>query len=87
MAELWLEGAVCGRDIDGATRALAALPIAGCYEDRVPFPRVWCEGVVARVSGDNAAVYADFTSARTEVAKLVAEQPDYPEGLCVLGNG
>ena len=85
MAELWLEGAVCGRDIDGATRALAALPIAGCYEDRVPFPRVWCEGVVARVSGDNAAAYADFTSARTEVAKLVAEQPDYPEGLCVLG--
>jgi TolB-like protein/Tfp pilus assembly protein PilF len=85
MAELWLEGAVCGRDIDGATRALAALPIAGCYEDRIPFPRTWCEGVVARLGDDKAAAHAAFTSTRTEAAKLVADQPDYPEGLCVLG--
>ncbi len=85
MAQLWLEGSLCERDGDGASRALAALPVAGCYEDRIPFPRAWCEGVVARLRGDNAAAHAAFTSARTEAAKLVADQPDYPEGLCVLG--
>jgi serine/threonine protein kinase/Tfp pilus assembly protein PilF len=85
IAQLWLEGSLCARDVDGATRALAALPIAGCYEDRIPFPRAWCEGVVARLRGDNAAAHAAFISARTEAAKLVADQPDYSEGLCVLG--
>ena len=85
IAQLWLEESLCGRDVDGATRALAALPIAGCYEDRIPFPRAWCEGVVARLGDDNAAVHAAFMSVRTEAARLVADQPDYPEGLCVLG--
>jgi tetratricopeptide (TPR) repeat protein len=85
IAQLWLEGSVCGRDVDGATRALAALPSAGCYEDRIPFPRAWCEGVVARMRGDKAAAHAAFASARSETAKLVAGQPDYPEALSVLG--
>ena len=31
IAELWLRGSLCERDFDGASRALAALPIAGCY--------------------------------------------------------
>jgi serine/threonine-protein kinase len=35
--------------------------------------------------GDKAAAHVAFTSMRTEAAKMVAEQPDYPEGLCVLG--
>jgi TolB-like protein/class 3 adenylate cyclase/Tfp pilus assembly protein PilF len=85
IAQLWLEESLCERDVDGATRALAALPIAGCHDDRIPFPRAWCEGVVARLRGDNAVAHAAFTSARTDAAKLVADQPDYPEGLCVLG--
>jgi TolB-like protein/tetratricopeptide (TPR) repeat protein/class 3 adenylate cyclase len=85
VAQLWLEGSLCGRDVAGASRALAALPIAGCYDDRIPFPRAWCEGVVARLGDDKAAAHAAFTSARTEAAKLVADQPNYPEGLCVLG--
>ena len=85
VAQLWLEVSLCERDFDGASRALAALPIAGCYDDTVPFPRAWCEGVVAQVGGDKAAARAAFTNARTETAKLVADQPDYAEALCVLG--
>jgi TolB-like protein/class 3 adenylate cyclase/Flp pilus assembly protein TadD len=85
IAKLWLRGSLCRRDFDSALRALAALPAAGCYEDAIPFPRAWCEGVVAQMRGDKAAAHAAFTSTRTEAAKLVAEQPDYPEGLCVLG--
>jgi hypothetical protein len=62
-----------------------ALPIDGCYDDTIPIPRFWCEGVVAQLRGDKAAARVAFTNARAEGAKLVAEQPDYAEGLCVLG--
>jgi TolB-like protein/class 3 adenylate cyclase/Flp pilus assembly protein TadD len=85
IAQVWLRGSLCKRDFDSALRALAALPIAGCYQETIPFPRTWCEGVVAQMRGDKAAAQAAFTSMRAEAAKLVAEQPDYPEGLCVLG--
>jgi len=85
LAYAWIRGALCKRDFDGARRALAALPIDGCYDDIIPIPRSWCEGIVAQLRGDKAAASAAFTNARTEGAKLVAEQPDYAEGLCVLG--
>ena len=44
-----------------------------------------CEGIVAQLAGDKAAAHAAFTSARKEPAKLVADQSDYAEALCVLG--
>jgi TolB-like protein/class 3 adenylate cyclase/Tfp pilus assembly protein PilF len=85
VAELWLKVSLCEHDFDGARRALAALPIAGCYYDTIPFPRSWCEGVAARMRGDTAAAHAAFAKTRTETAKLIADQPDYAEALCVLG--
>ena len=44
IAELWLKVSLCERDFDGASRALAALPIAGCYDDFIPFPRSLVRG-------------------------------------------
>jgi TolB-like protein/class 3 adenylate cyclase len=85
IADFWLRGSLCQRDFDSAARALAGLPIDGCRDDKIPFPRSWCEGVVAQSRGDKAAARAAFTNARTEAAKLVAAQPDYPEGLCIFG--
>ena len=85
LAWIWIRGALCKRDYDGARRALAALPMDGCYDDTIPMPRFWCEGVVAQMGGDNAAAHAAFTAARKEAAKLIADQPDYAEGVCVLG--
>src|SRR5436309_936667 len=78
IAQLWLEGSLGERDLDSAARALAALPIAGCYDDWIPFPRAWCEGVVARTRGDKAAAQVAFTTARNEASKLIAAEPDYP---------
>ena len=37
------------------------------------------------MKGDKAAADAAFTTARNEAAKLIADNPDYPEALCVLG--
>ena len=85
IAEFWLRGSLYKRDFDAALRALAALPIDGCHQQTIPFPRAWCEGVVAQMRGDQAAARAAFTSARTEAAKLVAGQPSYAEAHCVLG--
>jgi TolB-like protein/class 3 adenylate cyclase/Tfp pilus assembly protein PilF len=85
VAFLWLRGCLCSRDFECARRAMDALPIDGCWDDTIPVPRFWCEGVVAQLRGDKEAASAAFTNARGEGAKLVAEQPDYAEGLCVLG--
>jgi serine/threonine-protein kinase len=85
LAWAWIRGALCKRDYDGARRAMDALAIDGCYDDSIPFPRSWCEGVVAQVRGDKTAAHAAFTSVRAEGAKIVAEQPNYAEALCVLG--
>ncbi len=37
------------------------------------------------MNGDKAAAHAAFTTAHNEAAKLIADQTDYPEALCVLG--
>jgi TolB-like protein/Tfp pilus assembly protein PilF len=85
IAQLWLRVSLCERDFDSASRALAALPIGGGYDDYIPFPRASCEGVVAQMKGDKAAAHAAYTTARNEAAKLIADQPDYAEALCVFG--
>ena len=85
IADFWLYLSLCQRDFVGAQRALAALPIDGCHVESIPFPRAWCEGVVAQMRGDTAASRAAFTAARNEMAKLVREQPAYAEAHCALG--
>jgi len=85
LAWVWVRGALCKRDFDGARRAVDALPIDGCYDQNIPFPRSWCEGVVAQFRGDKAAARAAFTNMRAEAAKMVVEQPNYAAALCVLG--
>ena len=75
----------CASAISMARTRSGSLPIDGCYEDTIPFPRFWCEGVIAQLRGDKAAARAAFTSARAERAKFVAGQPTYAEALCVLG--
>jgi TolB-like protein/Tfp pilus assembly protein PilF len=85
IADSWIVVALCQRDKDVAQRALAALPNDGCRKETIPFPRAWCEGVVAQMRGDKAAAKAAFTRTRDAAAKLVEAQPNYPEALCVLG--
>ena len=81
----WLDLALGEQDPAAALRALAAMPTDGCYNENIPFPNTWCEGLVARLRGDERAARAAFTTAQKELEQTVHDQPNYPQGLCALG--
>jgi TolB-like protein/class 3 adenylate cyclase len=68
-----------------AQEALRNLSSDGCGYSGMPFPRAWCEGLAARMSGNNAEAHAAFTRARSEVEQILRVQPDYAEAFSVLG--
>ena len=83
----WLFLALRERDSIAAQRALSAIPVdgGGCYDENIPFPNGWCEGLTARFRGDEPAARAAFNSARKELEQTVRNQPDYAAALCALG--
>ena len=85
LVDQWLALALRERDPVAAERALAAMPTAGCHDETIPFPNSWCEGLVARLRGDEPAARAAFTDARNELEQMVRDQPDYAAALCALG--
>jgi TolB-like protein/class 3 adenylate cyclase/lipopolysaccharide biosynthesis regulator YciM len=85
ISDKWLFLALCERDSAAAERALSTLATDGCKDEGIPFPQSWCEGLVARLRGDDAAARSAFTRAREEMERLVHEEPAYAEALCVLG--
>jgi serine/threonine protein kinase/tetratricopeptide (TPR) repeat protein len=85
LVDQWLDLALSERDSAAAERALANMPTGGCYDDNIPFPSSWCQGLVARLRGDEPAARAAFTKARLELEHTVRNQPDYAAALCALG--
>jgi eukaryotic-like serine/threonine-protein kinase len=81
----WLSLVLRERDPAAATRALAAMPPGGCYDENIPFPNSWCEGLVARLRGDDPAAHDAFIRARNELEQTLRNQGDYAQGLCALG--
>ena len=81
----WLLLALRERDPAAAQRALADMPADGCYDENIPFPNSWCQGLTARLRGDQAAARAAFANARRELEQSVGSQPNYAQGLCALG--
>ena len=84
LAAQWFYVALCQRDPVAVAQALAAIPASGTSVD-LNFPRSWCEGLAARVRGDDAAAQTAFLAARAEVEKTVREQSDYGPSFTVLG--
>jgi TolB-like protein/class 3 adenylate cyclase/Flp pilus assembly protein TadD len=82
IADSWIELALSERDPGGAARALSAMTADGCED---PFPRKWCEGVVARLRRDATAERGALEGARAELEKIVQSQPDYAEAVGALG--
>jgi tetratricopeptide (TPR) repeat protein len=81
----WLDLALGERDPAAAERALAAMPTDGCYDENIPFPNGWCEGIAAWFRGDQIAARGAFTKARNELEQVVHDQPHYAAALCAIG--
>ena len=81
----WLDLGLRERDPVIAERAFSALPAGGCYEENIPFPNSWCEGLIARLRGDEFAARTAFTKARKELEQKLRGQPDYAAALCAIG--
>jgi serine/threonine protein kinase/tetratricopeptide (TPR) repeat protein len=83
----WLFCALAERDAAGARDALIASgenPITLANEN-VVFSRPFVEGLIARMTNDDAKARSAFTSARLEQEKIIGVEPNYGPALCVLG--
>jgi TolB-like protein/predicted Ser/Thr protein kinase len=81
----WLVVLLRERNSVGVGHALSNMDNGGCFDENIPFPGGWCEGLAAWVRGDNSAARAAFGNARQELAAQVQRQPDYAAALCALG--
>jgi TolB-like protein/lipopolysaccharide biosynthesis regulator YciM len=85
LVERWVRLALGERDPAAAERAVKAMPAGGCYDENIPFPNTWCQGLVAQLRGDEPAAHAAFSSARKELDQVLRDQPNYAAALCALG--
>jgi serine/threonine protein kinase/tetratricopeptide (TPR) repeat protein len=85
IAEDWLYLALCRRDAAETASALASLPPEGIIRRDLRMPRSFFAGLAARARSDATGAEAAFTAARIEMEKIMREQPDYAQVLCVLG--
>jgi TolB-like protein len=80
------DSSLCERTPAAAARTLKNYPRDGAVtEYGVNCPHAYWEGVVARWQGDSAKAQVAFTAARSEVAKILERQPDFPAALSLLG--
>nr|MBA2431484.1 hypothetical protein [Chthoniobacterales bacterium] len=85
IADQWIDFAFHARDSAAAERALAQLSPDGCHMASVPFPRTWCEGLAARLRGDENTARQAFIATRDEAAQMVQKLGNHPGTWCVLG--
>ncbi len=85
-ADIWFLCALAERDPAAAERALVALGDNPCWgESAIVLSRSFGEGLLARMTKDEARARSAFEAARAQQEKIVQAQPDYGPTLCVLG--
>src|SRR6059058_1615056 len=85
-ADTWFLCALADRDPATAERALVAVGDNACWSEGViRLSRSFGEGLLARITQDEARARTAFEAARAQQEKIVQEQPDYGPALCVLG--
>jgi TolB-like protein/Tfp pilus assembly protein PilF/tRNA A-37 threonylcarbamoyl transferase component Bud32 len=85
-ADTWFFCALAERDPVAAERALVALGDNPCWrEPTIYLSRSFGEGLLARMTKDEARARTAFEAARAQQEKIVQTQPDYGPALCVLG--
>jgi serine/threonine protein kinase/Flp pilus assembly protein TadD len=85
IADTWLTCALADRDAAAAKDALVALGEAPFNDDVVQLTGLFVQGVIARMTNDDAEARAAFTAARVQQEKIVQAQSNYGPALCVLG--
>jgi hypothetical protein len=85
VADGWLTCALAEHDPVAATDALAAMGENNFGIDTMKLSRRFGEGLVARMTKDDAKARLAFTAARAEQEKIVETQSNYGPALCVLG--
>jgi len=84
-ADTWFACALAERDPAAAERALVALGDNVCWgESAIVLSHSFGEGLLARMTKDEARARVAFEAARTQQEKIVQAQPDYGPALCVL---
>jgi TolB-like protein/Tfp pilus assembly protein PilF len=85
-ATSWFACALAERDPAAAERALVALGDNPCWvESTIILSRSFGEGLLARMTKDEARARTAFETARAQQEKIVQAQSDYGQALCVLG--
>src|SRR5437867_4456119 len=84
-ADSWFFCALAERDPAAAERALVALGDNTWGESTILLSHSFGEGLVARMTKDEARARTAFEAARVQQEKIVQAQPDYGPALCVLG--
>jgi TolB-like protein/Tfp pilus assembly protein PilF len=85
-ADVWFFCALAERDPAAAERALVALGDNPCWtESAIILSHSFGEGLLARMTKDEARARTAFEAARAQQEKIVQAQPDYGPALCVLG--
>jgi serine/threonine protein kinase/tetratricopeptide (TPR) repeat protein len=85
IANNWLICALAERDAAAAKDALIALGDTPLRDGTVRLNRPFVEGLIARMTKDEAKARAAFTAARADQEKIVQAQPNYAPPRCVLG--
>src|SRR5437868_9064465 len=84
-ADNWFACALAERDSAAAERALVALGDNVCWnEGTINLSHRFGEGLLARMTKDEARARTAFEAARAQQEKIVQAQPDYGPTLCVL---
>jgi TolB-like protein/Tfp pilus assembly protein PilF len=84
-AATWFACALAERDPAAADRALVALGDNQCWgEGAIQLSHSFGEGLLARMTKDEARARTAFEAARAQQEKIVQAQPDYGPALCVL---
>jgi serine/threonine protein kinase/tetratricopeptide (TPR) repeat protein len=85
-ADNWFFCALAERDPAAAERALVALGDNSCWgESTIQLSRSFGEGLLARMTKDEARARTAFEAARAQQEKIVQAQAGYGPALCVLG--
>ena len=85
VADYWLTCALAERDPVAAANALAALGENSLGTTIPQYSPHFVQGLIARMTKDDAKARSAFTAARAEQERLVRARPDDAGNLCVLG--